>query len=650
MLADTAQSRANRWRGLEQPTLPSEALLAMPVQSFRHRPRSRRPVGPAWIGLRRAVLFTATFGLTALGAWQMYEALGVAGLTVLEGLELGLFVILFSWIALSFVSALAGFIWALTTGGHSLGIDPRAPTPMPASRTAILMPTYNESPERVLANLRAIDESLQRAGVGHMFDMFVLSDTTDLGIAAEEEAAVRRLRRTLRAERRLFYRRRPKNEGRKAGNVAEWVRRFGAAYPQMVVLDADSVMTGHALAHLVAAMERTPDAGLIQTLPALTGGRTPLARLQQFAGRVHGPLLAYGIAWWHGAESNFWGHNAVIRTAAFAAAAGLPKLPGRKPFGGDVMSHDFVEAALLRRAGWGVHMVPALEGSYEEGPPTLIDLTIRDRRWCQGNLQHLAVLPARGLHWVSRMHMLTGIAAYTTAPLWLGMLMIGLMIALQARFISPEYFGDERSLFPQWPVQDPVLAAWVFVATIGVLLAPKLLGVMLILVNAERRRNFGGAARLIVGTLFEILLSALIAPVMMLSQSACVVSTLIGQDAGWKPQRRDDGGIATRDVARMYLPHTVFGLALALAAYLVSTPLFFWMTPVFAGLVLAIPLALFTGRRRAGLWLRKLGLLLVPEELNPPLELARARELAEAAAAQPEMPRPTPQAPLQATA
>jgi membrane glycosyltransferase len=628
MLAETAQARVDRWRGLEQSLLPPEAPLAMPVQSFRQAPPRRQPTGPALIGLRRFALLAAAAGMTGVAAWQMYEVLGVAGLTVLEGLELGLFVVLFGWIAFACASAVAGFLWFLITGGRRLGIDPAAPAPVPGSRTAILMPTYNEAPQRVLANIRAIDESLQRAGVGHMFDLFVLSDTTDAAIAQEEEVEFRRLRLASGAGRRLFYRRRPRNEGRKAGNVAEWVRRFGAAYPQMVVLDADSVMTGHALAHLVCAMERHPEAGLIQTLPALTGGRTMLARLQQFAGRVHGPLLAYGLAWWHGTEGNFWGHNAVIRTAAFAGAAGLPQLAGRKPFGGDIMSHDFVEAALLRRAGWAVHLVPSLDGSYEEGPPTLIDLTIRDRRWCQGNLQHLAVLPARGLHWVSRLHMLTGVAAYVTAPLWLAMLLIGLAIALQARFISPAYFGDERSLFPQWPVQDPVLAAWMFVATIGVLLAPKLLGVLLVLFSRSRRRAFGGGLRLVASVVVEILLSALIAPVMMLSQSACVVSTLAGQDAGWKPQRRDDGGIADRDVARMYLPHTAFGLALALAAYLVSVPLFFWMTPVFAGLVLAIPLALFVGRRGTGTWLRRLGLLLIPDEIKPPVELVRAHELA----------------------
>ena len=174
--------------------------------------------------------------------------------------------------------------------------------------------------------------------------------------------------------------------------------RFGGAYAQFLILDADSLMTGETLVRLAGAMERHPDVGLIQTLPIITGAATLFARVQQFAGRVYGPLIAHGIAWWHGAEGNYWGHNAMIRTRAFAEQAGLPELAGRKPFGGPIMSHDFVEAALMRRGGWAVHMVPGVRGSYEEVPPTLTDLAVRDRRWCQGNLQHLAVLPTRGLH------------------------------------------------------------------------------------------------------------------------------------------------------------------------------------------------------------------------------------------------------------
>lgn len=242
--------------------------------------------------------------------------------------------------------------------GYKLGIDPDQPLPQVHTRTALLMPTYNEDPRRLLAGLQAIYESVASTGQLEQFDFFVLSDTRREDIGAAEEQAFAELCDAVGGHERLFYRRRGDNSGRKAGNVADWVRRFGGGYPQMLITDADSLMTGDTIVRPVAGMEHNPDVGLIQTLPAVIGGRTLFARMQQFGGRVYGPVIGRGVAWWHGAESNYWGHNAVIRTEAFADNAGLPPLPGRQPFGGHVLSHDFVEAALMRRGGWATHMVP----------------------------------------------------------------------------------------------------------------------------------------------------------------------------------------------------------------------------------------------------------------------------------------------------
>jgi len=330
----------------------------------------------------------------------------------------------------------------------------------------------------------------------------------------------------------------------------------------MVVLDADSLMSGDSLLRLAAEMERRPRAGLIQTLPVIVNASTGFARLQQFANRLYGPLLGRGLAWWHGSESNYWGHNAIIRTRAFAEQAGLPKLAGRKPVGGEIMSHDFVEAALMRRGGWSVEIAPDLGGSYEESPPALSDHAVRDRRWCQGNLQHLGVLPARGLHPVSRLHLLTGIGAYLTSPLWLLFLVVGILIALQAQFIRPEYFPRDFALFPRWPAQDPVRAAWVFVGTMSLLFVPKLLALATMLADARRRRGFGGALRSLAGVLLETLVSGLMAPVTMLDQSVTVAATLSGRDVGWNVQRRGDGALPWAQVARHYAGHTVFGVLL----------------------------------------------------------------------------------------
>ncbi len=511
--------------------------------------------------------------------------------------------------------------------GVTLGIDPRGPLPAPSIRTALLLPTYNEDQHRVFAGLAATLRSLQETGRAGQFDAFVLSDTTNADVWIVEANAYRRLRAETGFGGELYYRRRPRNTDRKAGNIADWVQRFGGAYEAMIVLDADSVMRGEGLVRLAAAMEAHPRVGLIQTLPAIVRGRTLFARTQQFAAALYGPLLAHGLAAWHGGESNYWGHNAIIRTRAFAEAAGLPHLPGRPPFGGHILSHDFVEAALLRRAGWAVHLVPSLSGSYEEGPSSAADLVVRDRRWCQGNLQHAGVLPARGLHWVSRLHLLIGIGSYITAPLWLMMLIAGLMVALQARFVPPDYFPGGFSLFPDWPAQDPVRAAWVFAATMGALLAPKLIALAALVFDGRRRRGFGGFARAAVGVVLETLITGLMAPVMMVLQTACVADVLRGRDGGWSAQRRDDGRVPFRELVRLYGPATLLGVLLGAAAWAISLPLLLWMSPVVAGLLLAIPLAMVTSSRAAGLGLARVGLLTTPEERSPPAELASLSDL-----------------------
>ena len=609
--------------------LPPEAPTAMPEQSLWNVAVSE-PLGTvasSGFALRRAFILLMTIAMTAIAADQMYAVLAVSNLTTLEALILILFVVLFAWIAFSFASALAGFALLLGGPDRTLGVDPESALPCLSARHALLVPTYNESPGRVMARLQAIYESVAQSGRIEHFDFFVLSDSTDPAIWMHEEAQyLAVLERTQSSK--IFYRHRPKNTARKSGNIGDWVMRFGGRYQGMVILDADSLMTGDTIVRITAALEQNPHVGLIQTLPLIVNGQSLFARLQQFATRLYGPMLARGIAWWHGPEGNYWGHNAAIRVQAFAAHAGLPVLIGRKPFGGHVLSHDFVEAALMRRAGWTIMMVPSLLGSYEEVPPSITEYAARDRRWCQGNLQHIKVLPARRLHWVSRLHLLTGIGAYLTAPLWLIFLLIGILISLQAHFIRPEYFLKGFSLFPQWPEEDPIRAAWVFAGTMGILIAPKLLAFIVALVHQSERRGFGGALAGFVSVGIEILLSGLIAPTMMLLQSQAVADVLLGRDSGWQVQRRDDGGVPVSDLVRRFGSLTLIGVLLAAAAYAVSWSLFLWMMPVTSGLLLAMPLAAVSARSDFGAVLRKTRLLIIPEERNPPRILLRANELA----------------------
>jgi membrane glycosyltransferase len=615
--------------------LPAEAPMAMPEQSLwqgRRTSKLMQSSGSGY-GWRRAFILLVTLAMTAFAADQMYQVLAVSTLTFLEMIVLVLFVVLFAWIAFSFASAFVGFLLMLFGPTRTLGIDTNSQLPNLTNRHALLMPTYNESPNRIFARLEAIYESVAETGQPDRFDFFVLSDTTDPVIWLQEEAQfLGLLERT--QSRQIFYRHRAKNIARKSGNIGEWVMRFGAAYQSMVILDADSLMTGDTVVRITAALEQNPHVGLIQTLPMIVNAQSLFARLQQFAGRLYGPMLARGIAWWQGPESNYWGHNAAIRVKAFADHAALPQLTGRKPFGGHILSHDFVEAALMRRAGWAIVMAPSLLGSYEEVPPSIAEYAARDRRWCQGNLQHLKVLSGRGLHWVSRLHFLTGIGAYITAPMWLVFLLTGILISLQAHFIRPEYFPKGFSLFPQWPAEDPIRAAWVFGGTMALLIAPKLLGYVLALTRGSERRGFGGGSLAFISVLIEIVLAGLIAPMMMLMQSQAVADVLLGRDSGWQVQRRDDGSLTMRELVSRFGKLTLFGILMGTAAYAVSLSLFLWMLPVILGLLLAMPLAALTARSSAGIRLRKLGLLLIPEEREPPRVLVRANELAAAHADQ----------------
>lgn len=607
--------------------LPPESGLSMdPCRLDRPTERREAPAPlKASLPFRRLFIFVGTASLTIAGGHEMYGVVKVGGVTVLEAMLLAFFLVLLAWVAFSFMSALVGFFVLLTRRHSGLAIDRDGPLPELASRTAMLLPTYNEDPHDLMARLRAMYESVAATGHDAQFDWFLLSDTTDPDIWVREEVAFMALRRACGAH-RLYYRHRSDNTARKSGNIAEWVRRFGAAYEHMIVLDADSLMAGDTIVRLVHAMETNPAAALIQTQPVIVNARSLFSRLQQFAGRVYGPIIAAGNAWWHGPESNYWGHNAIIRIRAFAEEAGLPELRGRKPFGGHILSHDFVEAALMRRAGWAVYMAPALGGSFEEAPPSILDFAARDRRWCQGNLQHIAVLPVRGLHWVSRLHLLTGIGSYITAPMWLIFLILGLLISLQANFIRPEYFPKGFSLFPTWPQQDPVLAAWVFAATMGLLIVPKLLAFLALISRREERVSFSGTIRVLGGIVSETLLAALIAPSMMIFQSTAVTEILLGRDAGWQVQRRSGGEIAPREIYHKLAAPTLCGALMGLSAFAVSLPLLLWMSPVIAGLVLAVPLGLLTSRRSG-----PAGLFATPEDNHPPLVVLRANELAASA-------------------
>lgn len=574
--------------------LPEPSPLEMPAQDFSERPQRLWPRrrGPA---IPRTAVFLGAALMTAAFAYELYGVLSFVQMTPIQLLFLVLSTASFAWISVGTLSAALGFLPLFAGEKADTIAIPSADGPL-AGRTALLFPVYHEEPARIAGTISAMVEELTSLGKADAFDIFVLSDTrgADAGIA--EEAAYAELARGLSGESRVYYRRRIENTGRKAGNIKDWVERFGGAYETFVILDGDSIMSGVALVRLARAMETDPSAGLIQTVPRLIGGRTLLQRLMQFAANIYGPSTAAGLAFWSKDQGNYWGHNAIIRTAAFAGAAGLPSLPGPAPFGGHILSHDFVEAMLLQRAGWGVHMVPSIEGSFESMPPSLTDLIVRDRRWSQGNIQHLALLARPGVPGMGRLHLFMGALSYIVSVIWAASLAVGLVLALQGQQLLPSYFTDSKTLFPIWPIIDPGAAMRLFLATMAVVLLPKALGLALELKRARRARELFGMPRAFAGVATETVFSMLFAPIMMMTQTASVLQIFLGRDAGWKAQRRDGAAMELGEAIRFHWPHMLVGAVVTVVCWETSPGLLIWMAPVVLGLVLSGPLNWMTSR------------------------------------------------------
>jgi membrane glycosyltransferase len=535
---------------------------------------------------------------------------------VLQGIFLVLCALSFAWIALGTSSALLGFIDVLAASRSAMRVDLGGGAS--SAQTALLFPVYQEDTARIAATIEAIAQELIALGVAEKFSIFVLSDSRAGDMKARELRAVRFLHRRLQGRIHVYYRARADNIGKKAGNIADWVRRFGAAYQSFIILDADSIMSGALLSQLQVAMAEDPKVGLLQTVPRLVGAQTLFARLQQFAVAFYGPVIAAGFAAWHQTSGNYWGHNAIVRTCAFAEACGLPDLRGRPPLGGHVQSHDFVEAAFLRRAGWDIRMLPHLDGSYEGCPPTLIDVAVRDRRWAQGNLQHLRIIGASGLPWVSRLHLAMGIYSYLASALWALSLLVGVVLSFQSAFTLPTYFPDQKTLFPVWPVIDPTKAFYLFLGTIAIVLLPKVLGIVLAFLRPHNGARLS-PARFLGGALIEMLFSILVAPILMLTQTTAVIEILSGKDSGWSAQRRDGDAPELGQLLRFHLWHEVLGVVLAVTCALISLYVFAWMSPIILGLLLAVGFSYVTSRQ-ASTWIA--GALATSEDLQPPAIVA----------------------------
>ena len=580
------------------------------------------------LGARRAALVLPTLAIAALVAALAARVEGAE--TALGAAVLVLFCALMAWhgfIAWQYVYGLIAWTRDVVSP-----FERRARTvtaaPSAKSRTAAIVPIHAEDPVAVFAALRVMARSLARAGRADDIDLFVLSDTQDPAVAAAEARERDRFLAWSAGDPalpRLRYRRRLDNAGRKAGNVAAFCAVHGPEYDFMIVLDADSLMTGAAMRRLVRLMEEHPDTGLIQTVSFAAGRDTLFARVQQFAVRLYAPLALRALETWQGPDGSYWGHNAILRIAPFLDHCRLPVLPGRAPLGGEILCHDVVEGALLRRAGYAVRLLPEMGGTWEEMPTNLVDLVGRERRWCQGNLQHLAVLRWPGLAAASRAHLATGIAAYLTAPLWVAFLTLATAQAATTGRLGLLAYGAAAGT-----IAGSALAG----LGLAIFAAPKLLSLAQVLLDPARRAAFGDVRRLLVGAALEQVLWILLWPVLTLFNAGAVAATFLGRVVRWDTQVRDDRRVPWREACRLQVDALVAGAALTAALMLAGDlRLALWMAPVALALVASPVLSVLTSRDDLGRRAARAGLFLTEDDT------ARALELAELAAAR-AAPRP----------
>jgi membrane glycosyltransferase len=488
----------------------------------------------------------------------------------------------------------------------------------------------HEEIQRVEAGVRVTFETLAESGPLDPYTLFVLSDSTDPEIARAEEHAVRALIRQLGATGRIVYRRRATNEGRKSGNLAEFCARWGTQFDYMVVLDADSLLDGRTIRELVRRMDAAPRVGILQ-VPARPVNRESLfGRIQQFAAEVYGPLVIGGLDFWLGKAAPYRGHNAIVRLDPFMRHCRLPRLPGRAPLGGEILSHDFVEGALMRRAGWEVRLAPDLGGSYEEVPANVIAHAARDRRWCQGNLQHLRLVGLPGLTVASRLTFVVGALAYLCAPAWAMFLLI---LSLRVRPSSGTLtFEPVRS---DWLLQVLLLAA-----VLSFLFVPKILALVSLAGRPGRIRSLGGTRAVVGSVIGESVFTVLFTPIQLIFHTQFVLTILLGRSVEWTAQPRRDAKTSLADAIRVHGSHTALAVLVGVGAYAVDPILCLWLGPAIVGLGLSIPISMLSSHRRWGQRARQLGFFQISEEIAPPrlLRSLTARGAARAMIGEPSDP------------
>jgi membrane glycosyltransferase len=571
--------------------------------------------GPS-VRWRRRIVLGLNLGTIAGLGYVVYRLLSPDGIDGAEFIMLVGFLLATPWTVLGFWNAVIGIILQHGPGDPSKSIYPFYPQgsgSQPAamsSRTALTIFLRNEDPRPVFARIEAMQKSLHATGLQQHFRFFVLSDTSEPDIIQLEEAGFDLVAAHIvtTGGKRPVYRRRADNAGYKAGNIQDFLREHGKRYDFFLPLDSDSVMSGDVMIRLVAAMEARPELGILQTLVVGVPAESGFARMFQFGMRHGMRSFTLGSAWWSADCGPYWGHNALIRAAAFEAHCNLPILPGSPPLGGHVLSHDQLEATYMRRGGYEVRVLPIETQSFEANPPTLLEFAKRDLRWCQGNMQYWRFLSEPGLKTLSRFQLFQAILMYVAPPAW----------------IVATFAAAWKGVTGGFNATYIELGFWSFLTIFLLSVTPKIAGVIDVVLTRGAIRSYGGPLRFGLSALIELLASMIMAPIVAVYISVFLIGLLFGRSVTWSGQNRDRLGVSLGTAVKAMGLQTLIGVLLAtIITILIGGYSILWALPVVAGLSLAIPFTVFTASQRFGYWTTRLGLFAIPEEGCLPRVLTR---------------------------
>jgi membrane glycosyltransferase len=557
--------------------------------------------------LRRLFFFSLVIA-TSLGLiWLFAAMLAVDGFGVLDAIQTLLYAINIPWSAIGVWTALIGFVVMRGSKDAPGAVMPafrRARDDEPiVTSTAILMCIRNEAPERVFRNVSLILDGLIDSRAATQFHLYLLSDTNLPDIASLEDAASKTLERQFAGRFAITYRRRASNEGFKAGNLWDWFNTHGDKHDFALTLDADSFMEPQAILRLVRVMQTDDKLGILQSLVVGLPSASAFARIFQFGMRLGMRSWTIGSAWWQGDCGPYWGHNALIRIAPFKTHCKLDPIPGKGVLRGQILSHDQLEAVLMRKAGYEVRALPIEEGSYEENPPSMIEFVRRDMRWCQGNLQYMHLVGMKGIKPISRYQIIFAIWMFLGSP---AATLHAIIIGMRALFSA-----DPGSMF------DHDLALWLLAAYIVMFLAPKLATIFDVLSKPVLREGFGGTRRLLLSTLIETVFAFLLTPIMAFGHTIFMIGLAFGQSIGWKPQNRDDHAVPFTYALMALWRHWLAGILAFVFMIFVWPGAIPIMLLLMGGLALCVPMAVITASPALGRFLVRNRLCCLPEETAP---------------------------------